>query len=171
MTSEGNDARPAWSITAREQTNTAMKQPFFSVRTTLSGLLSACALLAFTATTAQAGGEPGSEGPDAASRLEIQHLIEEMRGSECRFYRNGIWYGSDRAARHIESKYEKLQEMGAVNSTEQFIARAASESSMSGKPYRVRCGDAKPVPSGEWFNTQLREYREAHPAPVTPDPS
>ena len=107
------------------------------------------------------------KGPDAASRAEIHYLIGQMRDSECRFNRNGIWYKPERAAEHIETKYRKLLEMGMVDSTEQFIARAASESSMSGKPYRVRCGEAKPVRSSAWFEAQLEEYRASHPAPTT----
>lgn len=125
-------------------------------------MTAACAIL--VAGFAQAG-HPGN-GPDAASRAEIHYLISQMRDSDCRFNRNGIWYKAERAAAHIESKYEKLLKMGLVDNTEQFIERAASESSMSGKPYRVRCGEAKPVHSGEWFGEQLREYRAAHPAPI-----
>ena len=41
--------------------------------------------------------------------------------------------------------------------------RAATESSVSGKPYLVRCGGAQPVPSQSWFNDKLKDLR-AHAA-------
>ena len=131
-------------------------------------LLTTAAVFALTAGAAHAGKSNDSEVPDAEARAEIHYLIGQMRDSDCRFNRNGIWYKPERAADHIESKYEKLLKMGLVDSTEQFIERAASESSMSGEPYRVRCGDARPVHSGQWFEAQLMEYRASHPAPAEP---
>jgi len=48
---------------------------------------------------------------------------------------------------------------GLVGDADGFIARAASESSASGKPYLVKCGDAQPVHSGEWFRAELARFR------------
>ena len=37
---------------------------------------------------------------------------------------------------------------GWVSNTESFIARGAAKSSMTGKPYQVKCGAQAAVPSG-----------------------
>ena len=46
-----------------------------------------------------------------------------------------------------------------VSSTEQFIERAATKSSMSGKPYQVQCNNQKPVASSLWLRSELQVLR------------
>lgn len=46
-----------------------------------------------------------------------------------------------------------------IKTTEEFIQRAATESSMSGKPYHVKCGAENMQTSKEWFETELHRYR------------
>ena len=46
-----------------------------------------------------------------------------------------------------------------VPSTEAFIDRAASQSSMSSKPYQVRCPGQPDVSSKQWFTEQLQQIR------------
>ena len=41
---------------------------------------------------------------------------------------------------HLQRKYDYLLKKSLVDTSEQFIQRAASKSSVSGKPYRVKCG-------------------------------
>lgn len=59
----------------------------------------------------------------------------------------------------MRRKLNYLVERDAVDSTEQFIERAASKSSMSGKPYQVRCDKQAPVPSNRWLHTELQKLR------------
>ena len=92
---------------------------------------------------------------------ETKHLIAHLGASGCQFYRNGSWYDSERAVSHLNRKYEYLLKRGLVPDTEAFIERAATESSVSGKPYRVRCGDAPDVPSAKWLREELERYRAA----------
>ena len=94
------------------------------------------------------------------TKKEILHLFRYLENSNCEFYRNGFWYNASRAKKHIEKKYRYLAKRGLINSTEQFIDRAASKSSMSGKSYLVKCGDSKAVPSSSWFTEELKRYRE-----------
>jgi hypothetical protein len=61
---------------------------------------------------------------------------------------------------HINKKYQYLIKKGLINSTEQFIERAASESIMSGKPYMVKCAESKPIKSAVWFKNELTSFRE-----------
>lgn len=97
--------------------------------------------------------------PSPAARQEIDHLLSHLGQSGCQFNRNGSWHDSAEAVDHLQQKYQYLLKKGLVSSAEDFIARAASESSMSGKPYLVRCGAAAPVPSGNWLKAELNRYR------------
>jgi hypothetical protein len=97
--------------------------------------------------------------PDEVARTEIAHLLKYLETSGCQFQRNGSWYASTRAASHLNQKYEYLLKKDMVASAEQFIERAATESSASGKPYAVKCGDAAAVPSAEWLRADLQRFR------------
>ncbi len=103
--------------------------------------------------------------PSSAAQAEIQHLLVHLERSGCEFYRNGRWHGAPDARAHLERKYRYLVDRGLVSSAEDFIARAGSESSMSGKPYQVRCGATAAVPSAQWLAEELRRHRRAQERP------
>lgn len=96
-----------------------------------------------------------------AASSEIGQLFAALESSGCRFHRNGKWYDATQASAHLHRKYDYLQKKRLVGSTETFIERAASISSLSGKPYLVRCGAAAPVESRTWFLARLVELRNA----------
>jgi hypothetical protein len=48
----------------------------------------------------------------------------------------------------------------AVLPSEAFIQEAASESSLSGQAYHVRCGSSPAVNSADWFGAELKKYRQ-----------
>jgi len=100
------------------------------------------------------------ELPPAAG-AEIAHLFTYLETSGCDFYRNGSRYGSREAAAHLRRKYQYLLEKGMVSSAEEFIERASSKSSSSGKPYQVRCGGGKLTESGPWLRAELMKYRRS----------
>jgi hypothetical protein len=102
--------------------------------------------------------------PAPAARQEISHLIGYLTASGCSFQRNGSWHDAAQAAKHLQRKYDYLLKRDLVASSEDFIARAASESSLSGKPYQVRCGDDAPVASAAWLKAELTKYRAARPS-------
>lgn len=93
---------------------------------------------------------------------EILHLFEYLKESNCEFNRNGSWYSSAEAVKHLETKYNYLMKKGLINTAEQFIDRAASRSSMSGQSYLVRCNDPKPIRSSDWFTDELKRFREVY---------
>lgn len=95
----------------------------------------------------------------AASRVEIDTLLNRLGNSGCQFNRNGSWYNSVDAKAHLTKKLDYLIEKKKVGGTEQFIELAASSSSMSGKAYQVKCGAAQPVPSSAWLNAELQVVR------------
>jgi Family of unknown function (DUF5329) len=67
--------------------------------------------------------------PSAIATKEISHLFECLNFSTCEFNRNGSWYKADKAAAHLNRKYEYLLRRNLVSSAEDFIERAATESS------------------------------------------
>ena len=79
--------------------------------------------------------------------------------SGCHFNRNGTWYTAAEAKAHLLDKLEYVEKRVALKSTEQFIDLAASKSSMSGKPYQVKCGDTAPVESKRWLTEELKAMR------------
>ena len=99
--------------------------------------------------------------PDAAARGEIEYLLGHLETSGCKFFRNGDWHDASRARRHIERKYDWLVRRDLVASAEQFIERAATESSRSGEAYLVRCGQADPVASAVWMTDALARFRSS----------
>lgn len=98
----------------------------------------------------------------AASRAEIDTLLNRLGNSGCQFNRNGNWYNSAEAKAHLTKKLDYLIEKKKVGGTEQFIELAATSSSMSGKAYQVKCGAAQPVPSSAWLNAELQVVRTKH---------
>ena len=97
--------------------------------------------------------------PPPAVQSEVVHLFAYIENSGCQFYRNGTWHDAHQARAHIEQKYRYLCSKGQVSCAEGAIERAGSTSSLSGKPYQVRCGDSQPVLSGDWLRTELQRFR------------
>ncbi len=94
-----------------------------------------------------------------AARGEIEGLLSRLGASGCQFKRNSSWHTAVEAQAHLRRKLDYLVDKDAVGSTEQFIERAATKSSMSGKPYQVQCGNEAPVPSSQWLRTELKVLR------------
>ena len=94
-----------------------------------------------------------------AVQNEVSFLLGYVAGSGCEFNRNGTWYDSKAAHAHLREKYKFLVDNNLVNTTEQFIDRAASQSSMSGTPYQIRCRGGAAVTSERWLRERLAELR------------
>lgn len=109
---------------------------------------------------------PALAAPPPVAEREIAALIAELGRSGCRFERNGRWYDAATARAHLQKKYDYLRKRDLVDSAEQFIARGASESSMSGKPYRVQCAPQPATPAAAWFKQRLAAIRAAASGPA-----
>ncbi|HIV70099.1 MAG TPA: DUF5329 domain-containing protein [Candidatus Aquabacterium excrementipullorum] len=101
--------------------------------------------------------------PSEATRREVAHLFRHLEQSGCQFQRNGTWYDAHQAVGHLQQKYDYLLKKGLAPTTEAFIERAGSQSSMSGKAYEVRCGQSVPVHSADWLRIELARYRQRQP--------
>jgi hypothetical protein len=99
-------------------------------------------------------------GDDRAAR-EIAGLIRVLGESGCRFARNGRWHDAAQARAHLQRKYDWARKRGMDGTAENFIERAASRSSLSGRPYRVRCPGRPEVDAHDWFSEQLERLRAA----------
>ena len=118
------------------------------MKTSLFGIF-----IVFTMSCAQA------EAP-ASTKLEVDYLFSELKTSGCEFNRNGSWYSAAEASAHLSKKYDYLKQKNSISSTEDFIANAATKSSVSGQPYLVKCKDASPVESATWFKEALKKFRK-----------
>ena len=107
-----------------------------------------------------AGASSWAATPSTAARAEIDHLITYVEKSGCKFDRNDTWHDSRDASVHLDKKERYLEERGQIATAEDFIAKAATKSSMSGKPYTVRCGSEPAVTSSEWLTAELRQFRQ-----------
>jgi hypothetical protein len=100
-----------------------------------------------------------SATPSPVAREEIDALLMRLKTSGCQFRRNGVWHSADEAQKHLQRKLDYLLKRGAVATAEQFIERAATQSSVTGQTYLVKCGGRPPVPSAEWLALQLQVMR------------
>jgi len=94
--------------------------------------------------------------PDNTDR-EILHLLAYIAGAECCFIRNGKEYGPEEARKHIQKKYEYAR--SRIKTTEDFIRGVVSKSSMSGKPYKIRCKDQTML-CADWLGAELKRFRQ-----------
>ncbi len=102
-----------------------------------------------------------SAAPAAKAQREIDGLIAALGDSGCEFERNGSWHDAKKARVHLQKKYDYLRKRGMADTAELFIERGASKSSMSGKPYRVRCPGKAVDTAAHWFGQRLQVLRTA----------
>lgn len=117
-------------------------------------LATACLLFSLAASAQTSSGTTATE-------QEIQSLFKALQQSGCEFSRNGQWYNASQATEHLQRKYSYLQKKALVPTAEDFIARAASQSSVSSKPYLVRCPGQPELRSQQWFEAALAKTRAA----------
>jgi len=92
-------------------------------------------------------------------RSEVESLLASIEASGCSFNRNGTWHDAKAAIAHLRDKYDYLVARDLIATTEDFIERAASKSSMSGQPYEVKCADGKSMTSSRWLYEKLAHLR------------
>ena len=115
-------------------------------------LLAVAAAAAFALSHLAAAAPPGPAGD------EIDHLLQYVAASSCTFVRNGTEYPPDKARDHLASKYQFAG--GKITTAEEFIKYLATESSMSGELYHVKCGKTDAL-SGVWLTDELTRFRKA----------
>lgn len=94
----------------------------------------------------------------ADTACEAERLLDFIESSQCTFVRNRNKYDAADARAHIQRKYDYIE--GRIETTEQFIKYAATESSTSGEPYTVICAGGE-EPSADWLKRELARLRAA----------
>jgi hypothetical protein len=114
-------------------------------------LLAATAALTFTLSHAAAA---SAESP---AKDEIDHLLNFVAASSCTFVRNGSEYPPDQAREHLAGKYKFAG--SRISTAEEFIKYLATQSSMSGELYHVKCNKTDGL-AGVWLTDELNRYRK-----------
>lgn len=94
-----------------------------------------------------------------AARQEIDALLRVVGTSGCEFVRGGTAYPATKAQDHMQQKLDYLEMRGLLKSTEDFIVKAGTRSSMTGEPYAIRCPGTAQQPSDEWLLARLKTLR------------
>jgi hypothetical protein len=97
--------------------------------------------------------------PTSNVQIEVSFLLGYVDGSGCQFYRNGTWHNAQDAQTHLRDKYKWLRARNMINTTEDFIDRAATQSSFSGLAYAVACNGGASIPSNQWLRAELARLR------------
>jgi len=92
----------------------------------------------------------------AESDARIEYLLTAVGTSDCTFIRNGTEHTAAAAEDHLRMKYKRGKLW--VKNAEAFIERIASQSTLSGEPYRVRCPQQPPQTTQKWLQAQLAAY-------------
>ncbi len=114
----------------------------------------ACAALVMSAAASAAELSGGAQ-------KEITLLLDRIEASNCSFGRNGNWYPSAEARKHLQMKLDYMVKRNMLGSAEEFISKAATASSVSGEAYQIRCGTQAPVASATWLTAELKRIRSS----------
>jgi len=99
-----------------------------------------------------------ADGQTESLDKKVRILVESMGDLKgAKFWRNGTAYTQDQAIRHLLDKYESQR--GKIRSLDEFIASVASESSVSGEPYKIILSDGTEILAGSWFQNKAKELR------------
>lgn len=91
-------------------------------------------------------------------RQRLETLIGNVeQRSDATFIRNGRSYDAVAAAQFLRAKWRNRE--AEVCSAEDFIAKVASVSSTTGKPYLVRLRDGREVLAAEFFQAELARLK------------
>ena len=99
---------------------------------------------------------------EAKEQARIDFLLRAVETSEgLTFIRNGKAHGAQDAGRHLRRKLDYAGER--IRTAEEFIKHAASESSATGRNYKVRLADGTTLDAADYFAKQLREFDARKP--------
>lgn len=94
--------------------------------------------------------------PARTEAQKVEHLIafvEHLDGAT--FIRNGQSHAPAEAAAHLRTKWSAAGSSSNSATARQFIASAATRSSLTGEPYRVRLKDGRELTSAELLTSEL----------------
>jgi hypothetical protein len=87
---------------------------------------------------------------------KIEALIKNIEQlKDAAFIRNGSDYDAKTAARFLRSKWQKQEK--EIKTASDFIEKAGSVSTTSGKPYLIRFKNGREVKCGDYLKAELRK--------------
>jgi len=95
----------------------------------------------------------------AMPKTEIEHLLNYVSSTHCRYERNGDMHSGQEAVEHIKKKYDYYDE--EIETAEDFIEYSATKSTLSGAHYKIHCQGQAPTTSRVWLLAELTRYRKS----------
>jgi hypothetical protein len=95
----------------------------------------------------------------ADTQKEIAHLLDFVANTSCKYERNGTIYGGIEAQGHIKRKYQYF--IDKIKSAEDFIKYSATQSTMSGRKYKILCANMPVQNSADWLLDELKKFRQS----------
>lgn len=115
------------------------------------------ATIVLVAQVASGATEKRSALPDA-EKQKIEALLLAVKNLDgAVFVRNGKAYPPATAVKFLRGKWDK--QSAQITTAEDFIAKAATSSSTTGRPYLVRFSDGREVPTATFLRSQLAALR------------
>ncbi len=100
-----------------------------------------------------------AEAPPA-EKQKIEALLTRVAGlTEAKFVRNGTDYDAKTAVTFLRGKWNRSDD--EIKSAKDFIAKAATGSSTSGKPYLIRFKDGREVACADYLKGELEKVEAA----------
>lgn len=95
----------------------------------------------------------------ATEKEKIEALIKHLEGlKDATFIRNGRDYNAKTAARFLRGKWDANEK--EIKTASDFIEKAASVSSTTGKPYLIRFKDGREVKCGDYLRDELKKFSQ-----------
>ncbi len=93
---------------------------------------------------------------DRAEDTQIEALLTFI-GSQTnlKFIRNGSEYDSSTAVKFLRGKWDRQRD--TIRSAREFIDKIATQSSTTGKPYRIRLTDGREIDCSAFLSNRLAE--------------
>lgn len=103
----------------------------------------------------------------ATEKQKIEALIKHVEGiKDAKFVRNDTEYDAKTAAKFLRGKWESNE--AEIKTAKDFIEKAASVSSTTGKPYLIRFKDGKEMKSSEYLLAELKKLEKSAEGKRTP---
>ena len=97
---------------------------------------------------------------EKTERQKIEALIKHVEElKDAKFVRNDTEHDAKTAARFLKGKWERNE--ADIKTAMDFIDKAATKSSTSGKPYLIRFKDGKEMPSADYLKTELKKLEKS----------
>ena len=93
-----------------------------------------------------------------STKGEIEHLLNFVSTTKCKYIRNGTEHTGVEAKEHISKKYDYYRDK--IKTTEDFIRYSATKSELSGRRYKVSCPNQEIQYSSKWLLDELKSYRD-----------